>query len=66
MSAKAWKILDIDSINICLLYTSDATLKEDKKDGYVIVKEDLGTTVDEEAFWKKLQDSVLNLSLIHI
>ena len=39
----------------------DATLKEDKKDGYVIVKEDLGTTVDEEAFWKKLQDSVLNL-----
>lgn len=39
----------------------DATLKEDKKDGYVIVKEDLGTTVDEEVFWKKLQDSVLNL-----
>lgn len=39
----------------------DATIKEDKKEGYVIVPEVLGTTVDEDAFFAKLQDSVLNL-----
>lgn len=39
----------------------DATLKEDKKEGYVIVPEVLGTTVNEENFWKQLNNSVLNL-----
>lgn len=39
----------------------DATLKEDKKEGYVIVPEVEGTTINKEEFWKKLNDSVLNL-----
>lgn len=39
----------------------NATLKADKKEGYVIVPEVMGTTVDQKAFWKKLNESVLNL-----
>lgn len=39
----------------------NATLKEDKEEGYVIVPEVMGTTVDQKAFWKKLKSSVLNL-----
>lgn len=39
----------------------DANVKEDKKEGYVIVPEVMGSTIDEEAFWEQLKDSVLNL-----
>lgn len=39
----------------------NATLKADKKEGYVIVPEVLGTTVNEKTFWEQLNDSVLNL-----
>lgn len=39
----------------------DATLKTDKKEGYVIVPEVKGTTINKKEFWKKLNNSVLNL-----
>lgn len=39
----------------------NATVKEDKKEGYVVVPEVLGTTVNTEVFWEKLNSSVLNI-----
>lgn len=44
-----------------MIAPKDATLKTDKKEGYVIVPEVKGTTINKDEFWKKLNDSVLNL-----
>lgn len=44
-----------------MIAPEDATLKTDKKEGYVIVPEVKGTTINKDEFWKKLNDSVLNL-----